>query len=33
MDVIKEYIGYIKNKKKLSENTVSSYFTDIKKYT
>lgn len=32
MDVLKEYINYIKNKKKLSENTVSSYFTDIKKY-
>ncbi|MGL5694190.1 MAG: tyrosine-type recombinase/integrase, partial [Peptostreptococcaceae bacterium] len=32
MDVLKEYINYIKNKRKLSENTVSSYFTDIKKY-
>ncbi|WP_122638278.1 MULTISPECIES: tyrosine-type recombinase/integrase [unclassified Romboutsia] len=32
MDVVKEYIKYIKTKKKLSENTVASYFTDIKKY-
>lgn len=32
MDVVKEYINYIKVKKKLSENTVASYFTDIKKY-
>lgn len=32
MEVIKEYISYIKDKKRLSENTVSSYFTDIKKY-
>ena len=32
MDIISEYINYIKNKKKLSENTISSYFTDIKKY-
>ncbi|MGL4912524.1 MAG: tyrosine-type recombinase/integrase [Romboutsia sp.] len=32
MEVIKEYISYLKNKKKLSENTVSSYFIDIKKY-
>ena len=33
MDIINEYIAYIKNKKKLSKNTVSSYFIDIKKYT
>ena len=33
MEVIKEYINYIKDKKKLSDNTVSSYYTDIKKYT
>ncbi|MGL5327943.1 MAG: tyrosine-type recombinase/integrase [Peptostreptococcaceae bacterium] len=33
MDILKEYINYIKNKKKLSENTVSSYFIDIKKYS
>jgi integrase/recombinase XerD len=32
MDVIEGYIDYIKNKKKLSENTVSSYFMDIKRY-
>ena len=32
MEVIKEYINYIKNKKRLSENTVSSYCIDIKKY-
>lgn len=32
MEVIEEYINYIKNKKKLSENTVSSYFMDLKKY-
>ena len=32
MEVIQEYINYIKNKKKLSDNTVSSYFIDIKKY-
>lgn len=32
MEVLKEYINYIKDKKKLSENTISSYFTDIKKY-
>lgn len=32
MDVLKEYIDYIKDKKKLSENTIVSYFTDIKKY-
>ena len=33
MEVIEEYISYIKYKKKLSNNTVSSYYTDIKKYT
>lgn len=33
MEVLKEYISYLKDKKKLSENTVSSYFIDIKKYT
>lgn len=33
MEVIKEYIDYIKDKKKLSQNTISSYFIDIKKYT
>lgn len=33
MEVIKEYISYIKDKKKLSNNTVLSYYTDIKKYT
>lgn len=32
MDIINEYINYIKNKKKLSQNTISSYFIDIKKY-
>jgi len=32
MEVVKEYISYLKDKKKLSENTVSSYFIDIKKY-
>ncbi len=32
MEVIKEYINYIKDKKKLSENTIASYYTDIKKY-
>ncbi|MGL5314246.1 MAG: tyrosine-type recombinase/integrase [Peptostreptococcaceae bacterium] len=32
MEVVKEYINYIKEKKRLSENTISSYFTDIKKY-
>lgn len=32
MEVIKEYINYIQDKKKLSQNTVSSYFIDIKKY-
>ncbi len=33
MKVINEYIHYIKDKKKLSENTVSSYYSDIKKYS
>ena len=32
MEVVKEYIDYIKDKKKLSDNTVSSYYKDIKKY-
>lgn len=32
MEIINEYISYIKEKKRLSENTVSSYFIDIKKY-
>lgn len=32
MEVVKEYINYIKDKKKLSNNTVSSYYIDIKKY-
>ena len=32
MEVIKEYTNYIKDKKKLSDNTVLSYYTDIKKY-
>lgn len=32
MDVIDEYIEYIKNKKRLSQNTVLSYYNDIKKY-
>jgi len=32
MEVVKEYISYLKDKKKLSENTISSYFIDIKKY-
>lgn len=32
MQVLEDYINYIKNKKRLSENTVLSYFTDIKKY-
>lgn len=32
MEVVKEYINYIKDKKKLSNNTVLSYYTDIKKY-
>ena len=32
MEVVKEYIDYIKDKKKLSDNTVSSYYMDIRKY-
>lgn len=32
MDVIDDYIEYIKNKKRLSQNTVLSYYNDIKKY-
>lgn len=32
MEVLQEYINYIKCKKKLSENTICSYYTDIKKY-
>ncbi|MEG1310880.1 MAG: tyrosine-type recombinase/integrase [Romboutsia sp.] len=32
MEVINDYIAYIKDKKRLSDNTVSSYFADIKKY-
>ncbi|MEG0856030.1 MAG: tyrosine-type recombinase/integrase [Terrisporobacter sp.] len=32
MEVLKEYMDYIKCKRKLSENTISSYYTDIKKY-
>lgn len=32
MDIIEGYIDYIKDKKKLSENTVASYFMDIKIY-
>lgn len=32
MEVIKEYISYIRDKKRLSANTVSSYLNDIKKY-
>lgn len=32
MEVTKKYIGYLKHKKKLSDNTISSYFIDIKKY-
>ncbi len=30
MEVVKKYINYIKDKKKLSNNTVLSYYTDIK---
>lgn len=33
MEVIKEYIDYIKDKKKLSKNTIASYYTDIKRYS
>ena len=32
MEIIQQYIEYIKCKKKLSENTICSYYTDIKKY-
>ena len=32
MEILEEYINYIKCKKRLSENTISSYYTDIKKY-
>lgn len=32
MEVLQQYIEYIKIKKKLSESTVCSYYTDIKKY-
>lgn len=32
MEVINEYIDYIKNNRKLTPNTVNSYFIDIKKY-
>lgn len=32
MEVLQQYIYYIKSKKKLSENTICSYYTDIKKY-
>ena len=32
MEVLQDYIDYIKCKKKLSENTICSYYTDIKKY-
>ena len=32
MEVVKKYINYIKDKKKLSNNTVLSYYTYIKKY-
>ena len=32
MEVVKKYINYIKDKKKLSNNTVLSYYTDLKKY-
>lgn len=32
MEVLQQYIDYIKSKKKLSQNTVCSYYTDIKKY-
>lgn len=32
MEVLQQYIDYIKSKKKLSENTICSYYTDIKKY-
>ena len=32
MEVLQQYIDYIKCKKKLSENTICSYYTDLKKY-
>ena len=32
MEVLKKYMEYIKCKKKLSENTICSYYTDLKKY-
>ncbi len=32
MQFLEEYINYIKDKKKLSENTIISYYTDLKKY-
>lgn len=32
MEVLQQYIDYIKCKKRLSENTICSYYTDIKKY-
>ena len=32
MEVLQQYIDYIKCKKKLTENTICSYYTDIKKY-
>ncbi len=32
MEIIDEYIDYIKDKRRLSENTISSYYIDIKKY-
>ncbi|WP_296645100.1 tyrosine-type recombinase/integrase [Romboutsia sp. 13368] len=32
MEVVKEYIDYIKDKKRLSNNTISSYYIDIRKY-
>ena len=32
MEVLEQYIDYIKCKKKLSENTISSYYTDLRKY-
>ena len=31
-NLIKEYLDYIENKRKLSSNTVSSYRLDLKKY-
>lgn len=32
MQIVNEYISYLKDKRNLSENTVNSYFIDIKKY-